>query len=173
MACELLNGIVGVCEYSTSGVEKLWLANKADVTGTTIFDDCTQLTGMTWAGGTIKVYEIESALDTITFTDDLVVNGSRRNFLQTLNFALSSIDCSILGTLEDIGLSNLIAFIKDSAGNFRAFGLSGAGLRATVMTDQSGTQAGNDGNVAVTISGSSTHKAVFVDPTYAATLGLT
>jgi hypothetical protein len=169
MACELLNGIVGVCEYSTSGVEKLWLTNKANITGTTVYDDCTQVTGLTWSGGTAVVYEIESALDTITFTDDLVVNGSRRNFLQTINFALGSIDCTILGTLEDIGLSNLVAFVKLSDGTYRAFGLSSAGLRATVMSDTSGTAAGNDGNIAVTISGSSTHKGAFIESAFAAT----
>ena len=173
MACEILNGIVGVCAYSTSGVQKLWLANKADVTGTTIYNGCDTLTGLTWAGGVTKVYEIQSALDTITFTDDLQVNGSRRNFLQTINFALGSIDCTIFGTLEDIGLANLIAFVKLSDGTFRAFGLDSAGLRSTVMVDSSGTQAGNDGNVSVTIAGTSLRKAVFVSSTYAATLGLT
>lgn len=169
MACELLSGIVGVCDYSTSGVEKLWLANKADLTGATAYNACGEITGLTWSGGTIAVYEIESALDTITFTDDLQVNGSRRNFLQTINFGVGSIDCTILGTLEDIGLANLVAFIKGSDGKYRAFGIKGSGLRATVMSDASGTAAGNDGAIAVTIAGTSLGKASFVDATFAAT----
>lgn len=172
MACEIVNGIVGVCAYSTSGVEKLWLANKSSITGTTVYDDCDQVTGLTWSGGTVMIYEIQSALDTITYSDDLVVNGSRRNFLQTINFGIGSLDCTIFGTLEDIGLANLVAFVKLSDGTFRAFGLNSSGLRATAMTDVSGTAAGNDGAIAVTISGTSLRKAAFIEASYAATLGL-
>jgi len=172
MACEILNGITGVCAYSSSGVEKLWLANKSSITGSTTYDDCGEITGMTWSGGTILLYEFESALDTITYTDDLQVNGSRRNFLQTINFGVGSLDCTILGTLEDLGLANLIAILKLSDGTFRLFGINGTGLRATVMTDASGTAAGNDGNIAITLSGTSLAKAPFIDSTYVTTLGL-
>ena len=172
MACELISGIVGVCDYSTSGVEKLWLANKANVTGTT-YNSGGEVTGVTFLSGTAIVYSIEPALDTCTFSDDLVVNGSRRNFLQTINFGLGSIDHDILATLEDLGLSNLVAFVKGSDGNIRAFGLKGSGLRTTVMTDASGTAAGNDGALAVTIAGSSTGKASFVTAACAASLGMT
>jgi hypothetical protein len=165
--CELLNGLIGVCEYSSSGVQDLWLANKANVTGVT-YNACSEITGITWLSGSTLVYEIGAALDSITYSDDLVVNGSRRNWLQTINFGLGSIDCTILKTLEDIGLSNLVAFLKTSDGSYRAFGLKGAGLRATVITSASGTNSGNDGSIAVTIAGSSLGKASFVDPVFAA-----
>lgn len=174
MGCELLAGITAVCEYNTSGVEKLWLANKSSLTGTTYveYDDCGEVTGMTWSGGTILLYEIEAALDSITYTDDLVVNGSRRNFLHTINFSVGHLDCTTLGTLEDMGLSSLVAFVKLADGTFRVFGINGSGLRVSILTDASGTNTGNDGNIAVTISGSSTTKGRFIDATYAATLGL-
>lgn len=167
MACDLVSGIVGVCAYSTSGVEKVWLANKATTSGDT-YNSNSELTGLTI--GTL--YSIEPALDTATFTDDLQVNGARRNFLQTINFGVGSIDATILETLEALGLANLVAFVKTSDGKFRVFGLQSSGLRATVMTDASGTAAGNDGSIAVTIAGTSITKARFVDATYAATLGL-
>lgn len=170
MGCVLLNGITAVCQYDTSGVEKLWLANKDSFTGATSYDDCGEITGFTWDG---VFYEIEAALDSVTFTDELVVNGSRRNFLQTINFNVGSVDCTILGTLEDIGLSNLIAFAKLSDGTFRAFGTSGSGLRATVISENSGTNTGNDGSLAVTLSGTGTTKARLIDAAYAATIGLT
>jgi hypothetical protein len=171
MACELISGIVGVCDYSASGVQKLWLANKDQVTGAT-YNASGEVTGVTFSGGTKTLYEIQPALDTCTFTDDLQVNGARRNFLQTINFGIGSIDAAILATLEDLGLSNLVAFVKGSDGKVRAFGLKGIGLRATVMTDASGTAASNDGSVAVTIAGTSLGKASFVNDAYAATLGL-
>lgn len=167
MGCLLVNGIVGVCQYSTSGAERLWVANKSQVTGVT-YNSNGEITGIT-AG---SWYEIESALDTITFSDDLVVNGARRNFLQTINFALGSIDDTILADLETIGLSNMVAIVKGSDGQYRAFGFKGSGLRATVMTDASGTAAGNDANVAVTIAGSATGKASFLASALPATLGL-
>ena len=174
MACEILSGIVGVCQYSTSGAEKLWLSNKDSLTGSTIYsvDVSGEITGMTWSGGTVVVYEIEAALDTITFSDDLAVNGSRRNFLQTVNFSVGSLSSTILGTIEDIGLSNLVAFVKLSDGTYRGFGLKGTGLRATVITDTSGTAGANDANLAVTLSGTNLAKAPYVSATYAATMGL-
>jgi hypothetical protein len=171
MACELLTGIAGVCEYSSSGVEKLWLSNKTQVTGVT-YNAGGEITGVTFSGGTTTLYEIVPALDSCTYTDDIVVNGSRRNFLETIVFGLGAIDKTVLATLEDMGLSNLVAFIKTADGSIRAFGVKGSGLRVTVMTEASGTSAGNDGNISVTIAGSATGKASFVESTYAATLGL-
>lgn len=167
MGCLLVKGIVGVCQYSTSGAERLWLSNKSLVTGAT-YNSGGELTGIT-AGAW---YEIESALDTITFTDDLVVNGARRNFLQTINFALGSIDHDILADLENIGLSNMVAVVKSADGSYRGFGFKGSGLRATVMTSASGTAAGNDAAIAVTIAGSSTGKASFLASALPGTLGL-
>ena len=168
MACIISNGISGVCEYSSSGIEKIWLANKSEFTGDEYDGDLT-LTGLTVSGVT---YEFVPALDSGTFNDDLVVNGSRRNFLQTINFGLNSVDAATLAILEDLGLSNMIAFVKSADGSFRAFGLSGTGLRATVITEASGTSTGNDGAIAVTIAGSTTTKARFVIAALATTLGL-
>lgn len=172
MACELLAGITSTCGYSSSGVEKLWLTNKASLTGATTYDACGEITGMTWSGGTIVLYQIEAALDTITYEDSLQVNGSRKNFLQTVNFAVDNLDCTIIGVLEDMGLANLVAIVKLSDGTFRAFGVNGTGLRATVMADTSGTAAANDGNIAVTLSGTNLSKARIIDSSYVATLGI-
>jgi len=170
MGCTLIDGIVGTCSYDASGVEKLWLANKAAFTGATTYNASLQVTGVSYNDA---LYEIVPALDSCTFSDDLVVNGSRRNFLQTIVFGIGALDATVLATLETMGLSNLVAFVKDASGNFRAFGLEGTGLRTTVMTDTSGTSAGNDGAVSVTLAGSSLTKGRFIEAAYAATLGLT
>lgn len=171
MACELVNGIVGVCGYSSSGIQKLWLSNKDAITGVT-YNAGGEITGVTFSGGTTNLFAIEPALDTCTYTDDIVISGSRRNFLETIVFGLGSIDHDILDTLEDMGLSKLVAFVKTADGSVRAFGVKSTGLRVTVMTEASGTASANDGNISVTISGSATGKASFVEPSYAITLGL-
>ena len=167
MACELVNGISAICEYSASGIEKIWLANKGAVTGDT-YNVGGELTGVT----ADTLYEFVPALDSGTFQDDLVVNGARRNFLQTINFGLDAMSAANLLTLETLGLSNMCAFVKDAAGTFRAFGLKGTGLRATVITETSGTSTGNDGAITVTVAGSTTGKASFVESALAASLGL-
>lgn len=174
MACVLSAGITAVCQYDTSGVEKLWLGNKSSLTGTTYveYNDCGEVTGLTFSSGTTVIYEVQAALDSITFTDDLVVNGSRRNFLHTINFNIGKLDCTNMGIMEDIGLSNMFAITKNADGTYRIFGLNGSGLRSTVMSDASGTNTGNDGLIAVTLSGSSTAKARFIESAFAATLGL-
>jgi hypothetical protein len=161
MGCELTRGIVGVCDYSASGVQRLWLANKSDISGIS-YNVNGQTTGITWTstGGTF--YEIVSALDSITFQDDLQVNGSRRNFLQTLNFGVGALSAEVLTVLEDLGLSNLVAVVLTAEGDYRGLGFKGAGLRTTVMSETSGTQGGNDGALAVTIAGNAKGKAPYV-----------
>jgi hypothetical protein len=169
--CELLNGIVGQCDYTASGVQRLWLANKSDVSGIT-YSTTGVTTGLTFTatGGTF--FEIVPALDSATFQDDLQVNGSRRNFLQTVNFAVGAMSPAVLSTLEDMGLSNLIAIVLTAEGDYRGLGFKGAGLRATVMTETSGTQAGNDGTLNVTLAGNAKGKAPYISATLMNSLGL-
>lgn len=171
MGCELLNGIVGVCDYSASGVERLWVANKSEISGIT-YNVSGVTTGITFTttGGTF--YEIVPALDSCTFQDDLQVNGSRRNFLQTVNFGVGSLTPAVLETLETIGLANMIAIVKTAENDYRGLGFKGAGLRTTVMTETSGTQGGNDGALAVTIAGNAKGKGPYVSATLMSTLGL-
>lgn len=160
MGCELLNGILGSCEYTTSGVERLWVANKSQVTGIT-YTVLNEVSGITFTSGD-TFYEIVPALDSCTYSDDLVISGNRRNFLHTINFGVGSLTPAVLTTLETIGLSNMIAIVKTSEGEYRLFGGTGSGLRTTVMTDASGTSAANDGAIAVTISGNAKSKAKFI-----------
>jgi hypothetical protein len=161
IGCELVNGIVGVCDYSASGVERLWLANKSEI-DTISYNASGVTTGVTFLNTGNTFYEIVGALDSITFQDDLQVNGSRRNFLQTVNFGVGSLSAAVLETLETLGLSNMVAVVLTAEGDYRGLGFKGAGLRTTVMTETSGTQAGNDGNLAVTISGNAKGKAPYV-----------
>lgn len=171
MGCELLNGIVGVCDYSASGVQRLWLANKSEISGIT-YNGSGVTTGITFTttGGTF--YEIVAALDTVTFQDDLQVAGARRNFLQTVNFGVGSLTETVLTTLETLGLSNMVAIVLTAEGDYRGLGFKGAGLRTTVMTETSGTQTGNDGNLLVTIAGNAKGKAPFVADALMNTLGI-
>jgi len=172
MGCELVSGINGICNYSASGVERLWVANKSEISATD-YDTNGEVTGITFTttGGTF--YEIVPALDSATFQDDLQVNGSRRNFLQTVNFGVASLTGgSIVTILETIGLSNMVAIVKTAEGYYRALGLKGSGLRTTVMTETSGTSAGNDSAFAVTIAGNATGKASFVTDACMTTLGI-
>ena len=171
MGCELLNGIVGVCDYSASGIERLWLANKSQVDAIT-YDASGVTTGLTFTATGETFYEIVPALDSCTFQDDLQVNGARRNFLQTVNFGVGSLTPAVLKTLETMGLSNMLVIVKTAEGDYRGLGFRGAGLRTTVMTETSGTQAGNDGDLVVTISGNAKGKAPYVAAALMTTLGL-
>lgn len=161
MGCELVSGILGVCNYSASGVERLWVANKSQI-DTVGYNAGSEITGITFTSTGETFYEIVPALDSATFQDDLQVNGSRRNFLQTVNFGVASISASTLVILETVGLANMVAIVKTAEGTYRALGVKGSGLRTTVMTETSGTSAGNDSAYNVTIAGNATGKASFV-----------
>lgn len=171
MGCELVNGLAGICAYSASGIERLWVANKSEISGIT-YNVGGEVSGIsfTTTGGTF--YEIVPALDSATFQDDLQINGSRRNFLQTVNFGVGSISASTLATLETIGLANLVAIVKTAEGDYRMLGNKGAGLRTTVMTETTGTSAGNDSAIQVSIAGNGKGKASFVLATLMTSLGL-
>ena len=171
MGCELLNGIVGVCDYSASGVERLWVANKSQI-DTITYNASGVTTGLTFVSTGDTFYEIVPALDSCTYQDDLQVNNARRNFLQTVNFGVGALTPAVLTTLETIGLANMIAIVKTAEGDYRWLGFKGAGLRTTVMTETSGTQAGNDSNITVTIAGNAKGKGPFVSATLMNTLGL-
>jgi len=171
IGCELLNGIVGVCDYTASGVERLWLANKAQVDAIT-YDASGVTTGLTFTATGETFYEIVPALDSCTFQDDLQISGSRRNFLQTVNFGVGAMTPAVLDTLETMGLSNMLAIVKTAEGDYRGLGFKGAGLRTTVMTETSGTQAGNDGAQDVTLAGNAKGKSPYVEAALITTLGL-
>lgn len=171
MGCELINGIVGFCDYSASGVERLWVANKGQI-DTIEYAVTGEVSGVTFTSTGDTFYEIVPALDSCTFQDDLQINGSRRNFLQTVNFGVGSLTPAVLLTLEQIGLSNMIAIVKTSEGDYRALGIKGSGLRTTVMTEGSGTSAGNDSSLQVTIAGNAKGKSSFVLEAVMNTLGL-
>jgi len=165
MGCELTAGLAGICAYSASGCERLWLANKSEISGVTYNAD-SDITGLTFltTGGTF--YEIVGASDSITFQDDLQINGARKNFLQTVNFAVDAMTGgTVLEILEAIGLASLVAVVKCADGTFRGLGFKGSGLRATVMTETSGTSAGNDSALNVSLAGNATGKASFVAAT--------
>lgn len=173
MGCELINGIVCDCTYSASGVEKLWVANKSEISGVTynaggeitwitFYDPMYQSNGTLITATGQTFYEICPSVDSCTYTDDLQISGSRRNFLQTINFGLGSISPTVLVTLETIGLSNLVAVVKTADGEYRAMGVKGSGLRTTIMTENSGTATANDAAIAVTISGNAKGKASFL-----------
>ena len=159
MSCELIKGIQGICEYQTSGVERLWLANKADVTGVA-YDVDGQVTGITMASGT-TMYEVVPALDTATYADDLAVAGSRRNFAQTITFGVAALNQELVEIINTLGLGQFVAIVGFDGG-YRLFGHLGSGLRASEMTDVSGTAEGNDGAIEVTLTGNNKGKAPFV-----------
>ncbi len=169
MGCELLNGIQGICEYQTSGVERLWLGNKADVEAVA-YDSGGTVTGVTLVSGA-TMYEIVPALDTATYADDLAVAGSRRNFAQTITFGVATLNQELVETINDIGLSQLVAIVGFDGG-YRLFGHLGSGLRASEMTDVSGTAGGNDGAIEVTLTGNNKGKAPFVASAVLTTLSL-
>ncbi len=171
MGCELTSGILGVCNYSASGVERLWVANKSQI-DTVSYNATGEISGITFTATGETFYEIVPALDSCTFQDDLQVNGARRNFLQTVNFGVASISASTLTILETIGLANMVAIVKTAEGYYRALGVKGSGLRTTVMTETSGTAAGNDSALTVTLAGNATGKGSFVTDACMNTLGL-
>ena len=168
LGCEILNGLVDVCDFGTSGVEQLWFANKADV-ASYAYNSSGLTTGITMVSGK-TFFEFEATLDSITFTDPYVI-GAKRNFAPAITFGVGVMTQSVLNTIETLSLANVVAILK-IGDDYRLAGHKGTGLRVSANEETSGTASGNDGAISVTVSGVNRGKMSFIDPAVMTTLGL-
>lgn len=148
------------CAYSLPEVKDIYLANYADVTATSATTDtanCESLTAITLASGA-TFYHIEPAKNSVTFTDELVVedNGSKyRTHTLTFNIA-GQYDSCLHMDLDALSLGRYFAVVVTADGQWLALG-RGAGLEASAAS----LAGGSDNNgVSVTLAANVTESAV-------------
>lgn len=146
------------CGYSLPEVKDIYLANFIDVTSATgnTSGDCQQVTAITLASGA-SFYHIEPAKNSVTFTDELVVedNGNKyRTHTLTFNIAGKYDEC-MSEALDALSLGRYFAVVATADGEYLALGRR-TGLEASAATLQGG---GDTNGISVTLSANVTESA--------------
>ena len=151
------------CGYSLPEVKDIYLANYADVTGTTAGTStdtgCTgeEVTDIGLASGA-KFYHIEPAKNSVTFEDSLVVEDSGNKYrTHSLTFNITGqYDACMHLDLDALSLGRYFAVVVTADGKWLALGRL-TGLEAETATLQGG---GDTNGITVTLSANVTESAV-------------
>lgn len=155
MSCLLSAGVTKECGFAFGGLKKVYIGNFSDVTGVTYTTGGT-VTGITMSA-LAKFFNFEYEVDTAQKLEELVAGAVSRFVNQTLNFKLANMTQAKSVVLEQLAVGVLTAIVQTSDGKYWMFGdpNKSAGMRATVLTVDSGTAKADDNAITVTLVGAS------------------
>ena len=148
------------CSYSLPEVKDIYLANFTDIVSAPVDYDCESgvtVSAITLASGA-SFYHIEPAKNSVTFTDELVVqdNGSKYR-THTLTFTLNGkYDKDMVCPVDALALGRFFVVVATADGEYLALGRA-VGLEAS---EQSIAGGGDTNGITVTLSGNVTESAV-------------
>ena len=148
------------CGYSLPEVKDIYLANYAEVTNSAVSADtsgCTEVTAITLSGSA-KFYHIEPAKNSVTFTDELVVEDNGNKYrTHTLSFTVAGqYDKCMVGVLDALALGRYFCVVVTADGQWLALGRLG-GLEAETATLAGG---GDTNGMQIVLSGNVTESAI-------------
>ena len=148
------------CAYSLPEVKDIYIANFTDVTEAPVVYDCDSgvtVSGITLATGA-TFYHIEPAKNSVTFTDELVVedNGAKYR-THTLTFGISGkYDKDMVCPIDALALGRFFVVVATADGEYLALGRN-VGLEASAQSVAGG---GDSNGITVTLSANVTESAV-------------
>lgn len=162
LSCNLNKNLLksNACNYSLPEVKDIYIANFAEVTAAPVEYDCESgvtVTGITLATGA-TFYHIEPAKNSVTFTDELVVEDNGNKYrTHTLTFGLSGkYDKDLVCPVDALALGRFFVVIKTADGEYLALGRN-VGLEASEQS----VAGGSDSNgITVTLSANVAESAV-------------
>lgn len=170
MACLLSAGVTKECGFAFGGLKKVYIANFSEVTGATYTADGT-VSGITMTAAKV-FFEFEYEVDTAQKLEELVAGAVSRFINQTLNFKLANMTQAKSKVFEELAVSTLTAIVETSDGKYWLLGdpNKSTGLKATVLTVDSGTAKADDNSITVTLVGASLGYADEVEAAVVATV---
>lgn len=147
------------CGYSLPEVKDIYIANYTDVTNAPL--DYNSESGVTisgFSGASGSVYHIEPAKNSVTFTDELVVNDNGSKYrTHTLTFTIDGkYDKDMVCPVDALALGRFFVVVKTADGVYLALGRS-TGLEAS---EQSVAGGGDNNGITVTLSANVAESAV-------------
>lgn len=161
MNCKLNRNLLRTdsCGYSLPEVKDIYLANYVDVEESALgegADDCEIITAITMVSGK-TFYHIEPAKNSVSFTDELVVEDNGNKYrTQTLTFNPSGkYDACMHDVLDALSLGRFFCVVKTADGEYLALGRL-TGLEASAATVSGG---GDTNGMTITLSENVTESA--------------
>ena len=155
MSCLLSAGITRNCGFQFGGLKKVYLANFEEVSGVTYSGNTGLIThvGFTSTGGTFYQFEYEP--NTAQKLEELVAGAVSRFVNQTLNLKLANVTQVKKMTLDELANATLSVILQTQDDLYWMYGepTKSAGLRATVLSIDSGTAQADDAAVTITLVG--------------------
>ncbi len=151
MACAITAGISKSCGYKVGGLNQLWLANYAEISGITSSATTFITTGNTW-------YEFEFEKNTGSFVSELVVNNGQKSINHSVSFSLTDKSQASLTQLDNISLGKFVSTCKDKNAVKYILGRIN-GLEATIASIGSGANETDSSLIQVTLAGLQTEHA--------------
>ena len=148
------------CGYSLPEVTDIYVANFDDVTDAPVDYNCESgVTISSFSAKTeAKVFHIEPAKNSTTYTDELVVEDNGNKYrTHTITFNLNGkYDKDMICPVDALALGRFFVVVKTADGEYLALGRS-VGLEAS---EQSVSGGGDTNGVTVTLSANVTESAV-------------
>ena len=171
MSCLLSAGVTRSCGFQFGGLKKVYLANFEEVSA--VAHDATgQITGVTMTSTGATWYEYQYEPQTAQKLEELQAGAVSRFVNQTLNLKLANVTQAKKEVLEDLANATMAAIIQTQDDLYWYFAepTKSAGLRATVLSIDSGTAQADDAAVTITLVGGSIGYADTVDASVVAGL---
>lgn len=148
------------CGYSLPEVKDIYVANFIDITAAPVAYDCStgvSISGITAATTADTFYHIEPAKNSVTFTDELVVEDNGNKYrTHTITFNLSGkYDKDMVCPVDALALGRFFVVVVTADGEWLALGRN-TGLEASAQSIAGG---GDTNGVTVTLSANVTESA--------------
>lgn len=148
------------CAYSLPEVKDIYIANFNDVTNAGVNYNCESgvtVSGITLASGA-SFYHIEPAKNSVTFTDELVVEDNGNKYrTHTLTFSLNGkYDKDMVCPVDALALGRFFVVVATADGEYLALGRT-TGLEAS---EQSVSGGSDNNGITVTLTANVTESAV-------------
>lgn len=155
MSCLLSAGVTRSCGFQFGGLKKVYLANFEEISAVTYSGSSNIITGVTMTSTGATWYAFEYEPNTAQKLEELQAGAVSRFVNQTLNMKLANITQAKKEVIEDLANATLSAIVQtqDDLYWFYAEPTKSAGLRATVLSIDSGTAQADDASVTITLVG--------------------
>lgn len=162
LSCNLTKNLLksNTCDYNLPEVKDIYIANFGDVTDAPVDYNCES--GVTISGfsaaTSASVYHIEPSKNSVTYTDELVVEDNGNKYrTHTLTFGLSGkYDKDMVCPIDALALGRFFVVVKTANDEYLALGRS-TGLEAS---EQSIAGGGDTNGITVTLSANVAESAI-------------
>jgi len=167
-SCLITAGFTRDCNYRVGGLKKLYFGNRSEIdsyTDTVPDDGEINAIVMVNPGTPYTFFVVEFERNTGVQTQELQVNAGQASVLHTVTFTLGKKDAATIAELKDMSLGDIVIVAEDNTGHRVILGRNN-GLRASVLSDTSGTAEADFNGLTFTYTGTETEYAQVLDSAF-------